>query len=69
MSTKSDELAAQSGVKTTLTIAIPPELKKLIEEDAAQDDRSVSNYVVRVLERRHQLTQNPTKRKRGEAEK
>ncbi len=61
MSAISDESPPPSReVKTTLTISIPPELKKMIEEDAAMDDRSVSNYVVRVLEKRHELTKTQT---------
>ncbi len=63
MSANSDETTTpQNEVKTTLTISIPPHLKKMIEEDAALDDRSVSNYVVRVLEKRHQLIQEQTRR-------
>jgi hypothetical protein len=46
--------------KTTMTISISEELKQQLLEEAAQDGRSVSNYVAQKLERRHLLAPPPS---------
>lgn len=50
--------------KTSLTISLPKELKKAIENAAANDDRTVSNYLVRELSRIYGVTMEQTRRQR-----
>lgn len=49
MSTKRKTATVRSADMATLTISLPADLKKLISEAAAQDDRNVSNYVAHEL--------------------
>jgi uncharacterized protein (DUF1778 family) len=38
-----------------VTITIPRELHKLIKDDAEYEDRSVSNYILRILKDRYKI--------------
>lgn len=49
MKTKTSSSGRRAKDKTTLTISLPKELKKTLEEAAENDDRTLSNYLVHEL--------------------
>lgn len=40
---------------TRVVISMPEELRKTLEQEAEQEDRSLSNYLLQIIKQRHKI--------------
>ena len=40
---------------TRVVISMPEELRKILEEEAEQEDRSLSNYLLQIIKQRYKI--------------